>query len=84
MAVGTGYSVTTPGVVMRPILLALDSVNQSAPSGPAVIPCTALSAVGTAYSVIDPPVVMLPILLPSDSVNQSAPSGPAAIPTGSL
>jgi hypothetical protein len=50
-AVGTGYSVITPAVVMRPILLAEEnSVNHTAPSGPAVIPQGALSKVGTLYS----------------------------------
>ena len=34
-AVGTGNSVTTPAVVIRPILLPLISVNQRLPSGPA-------------------------------------------------
>jgi len=38
LAVGTGYSVITPAVVMRPILFPAYSVNHSAPSGPAVIP----------------------------------------------
>ena len=33
-----GYSVTTPEVVMRPMLLPAFSVTHSAPSGPAVIP----------------------------------------------
>ena len=51
-------------VVMRPILLPLNSVNQSAPSGPAVISNGSLFEVGTGYSVIVPEVVMRPILLP--------------------
>src|SRR5258708_764278 len=39
LGVGIGNSlVTTPGVVMRPILLARDWVNHRAPSGPAVMP----------------------------------------------
>jgi hypothetical protein len=61
LALGTGYSVITPAVVMRPILLPPYSVNQSAPSGPAVIDCGSLLAVGTGYSVIAPAVVMRPI-----------------------
>ena len=75
---GIGCScVSTPSVVMRPILLPLSSVNHSAPSGPAVMPYGMLSAPGSAYSVISPAVVIRPILLPLDSVNHSAPSGPA-------
>ena len=35
--VGTGTSVYTPAVVMRPILLLIFSVNHSAPSGPVVM-----------------------------------------------
>src|SRR5260370_23567168 len=39
LGVGIGNSlVTTPAVVMRPILLARDSGNHRAPSGPAVMP----------------------------------------------
>src|SRR5258708_39736087 len=39
LGVGIGNSlVTTPAVVMRPILLAKLSVNHRAPSGPAVMP----------------------------------------------
>jgi hypothetical protein len=51
---GTGNSLKLPAVVSRPILLPAnpDSVNQSAPSGPAVMPCGSLAAVGTGNSVI--------------------------------
>jgi hypothetical protein len=35
-AVGTGYWVMVPAVVIRPILLPWDPVNHSAPSGPEV------------------------------------------------
>ncbi len=35
---GVGYSLIAPAVVIRPILLEPFSVNQSAPSGPAVMP----------------------------------------------
>ena len=38
VAVGTGNSVMTPAVVIRPTLLPTSSVNHSAPSGPAVMP----------------------------------------------
>ena len=66
------------------------SVNQSAPSGPVVIPCGLLSFVGGANSVKVwlAPVVIRPILLGllacsvSDSENHTAPSGPAVIMDG--
>ena len=73
-----------PAVVMRPILLPLNSVNHSAPSGPAVMPKGSLPAVGIGNSVITPAVVMRPILLALRSVNHSAPSGPAVMPAGKL
>jgi hypothetical protein len=38
----TGYSVITPAVLIRPILLLSVSVNHMAPSGPMVIPCGTL------------------------------------------
>src|SRR5712671_5956101 len=41
----------TPSVVMRPTLPPLYSVNQSAPSGPVVIPVGALVAVGIGNSM---------------------------------
>ncbi|MGB8205840.1 MAG: hypothetical protein WCE83_14305 [Candidatus Baltobacteraceae bacterium] len=50
-AVGTGYSVIAPLVVIRPMLFPVLSPNQSAPSGPAAIPSGALFAVGTGNSV---------------------------------
>ena len=34
----TGYSVTTPDVLILPTFLPADSTNQSFPSGPAVMP----------------------------------------------
>src|ERR1039458_7783967 len=71
----------SPAVVIRPILLLLDSANHSAPSAPAAIPAGQANAVGTGYSVMYPAVVIRPILSPSCSVNHSAPSGPATIPT---
>src|SRR5512142_562116 len=79
LAVGMANSVITPAVVIRPILLPSASVNQRAPSGPAVMPAGALFGVGTANSVITPAVVIRPILLSLISVNQRAPSGPDAI-----
>jgi len=84
LTVGTVYSVTVPDVVVRPILLVLNSVNQSAPSEPTAMSNGQLLAVGTGYSVIAPVVVIRPILfaVPLYSVNQSAPSGPAVMPIG--
>jgi hypothetical protein len=78
------YSVMTPSVVMRPILLEYSSANQSAPSGPAVIPLGLELAVGTVNSLMTPSVVMRPILLPYHSVNHKAPSGPVVMPSGLL
>ena len=75
--------VTTPAVVMRPILLPLISVNQRLPSGPAVMKRGPLLLVVIGKSfVIAPAVVIRPILLVPFSVNHSAPSGPAVIPQG--
>src|SRR5258706_70471 len=51
LAVGTVNSVMTPPVVIRPILLPLCSMNQRAPSGPAVMPRGKLPAVGTGNSL---------------------------------
>ena len=75
-----------PAVVIRPIFggLAANSVNHSAPSGPAVISSGPLGFVGSGYSVIVPPVVIRPILWPFSSVNHRAPSGPTVIPAGRL
>jgi serine/threonine protein kinase len=53
LAVGIGYSMTTPPVVILPILLALNSVNQRAPSGPAARNSGRLPAVGSGNSLID-------------------------------
>jgi hypothetical protein len=50
--------VIDPVVVTRPTWI--NSVNHTAPSGPAVIP-DGLSPYGFLYSVIDPAVVMRPI-----------------------
>ena len=88
--VGIANSLKWPSVVTRPTLLAMASVNQSAPSGPVVIPCGLLSFVGGANSVKVwlASVVIRPILLGllacsvSDSENHTAPSGPAVIMDG--
>ena len=72
----------TPDGVIRPILLFCDSVNQTLPSGPAVIelPRNWVSAWGSGNSVTTPCGVILPILSkglpPVPSVNQTLPSGP--------
>jgi hypothetical protein len=70
--VGSVYSVIAPAVVIRPILFVLDSVNQSAPSGPAVMSPANASGVGIGYSVTLPSMPRRPIALPRDSVNHSA------------
>ena len=62
-AVGTGNSVIVPRVVIRPILLAPNSVNHRFPSGPAAMRSGVLSAVGRGNSVIVPAGVIRPILL---------------------
>ena len=72
-----------PPVVIRPILLPSDSVNHSAPSGPAVMLYGAASVVGIVNSEKVPPVVIRPILLAVVSANHSAPSGPVVMPHGS-
>src|SRR5438309_1236169 len=79
--VGIRNSVTTPAVVIRPILLASNSVNQRFPSGPEVISKLDVVA-GIENSVTAPAVVIRPILLPEFSVNQRAPSGPVVIACG--
>src|ERR1017187_4777629 len=66
----------------RPILLPFSSVNQSAPSGPVVIPTGSLFVVGIAYSLSSPAIVIRPILLPFSSANHTAPSDPAVMPEG--
>lgn len=64
--VGIGNSVTMPEVVILPILLVSDSVNQSAPSGPEVMSQVNVAVgEGKEYSVIAPKVVILPITRPS-------------------
>ena len=81
-APGSAYSVITPAVVIRPILLPLDSVNHSAPSGPAVMSARNASGVGSGYSVSWPSLVSRPIALPRSSLNHSAPSEPSTMSVG--
>ena len=53
---------TTPAVVIRPILPVPPAVNQSAPSGPTVIPSGSSNAAGSVNSLVTAPaVVMRPI-----------------------
>src|SRR5947207_2363848 len=68
---------------MRPMALALNSVNHRAPSGPVTIWSGETGCPqhgGMANSVICPPVVMRPIWSAYCSANQNAPSGPSVIP----
>jgi hypothetical protein len=58
-------------------------VNQTFPSGPAVIP-RAAAEVGSGNSLNWPPGVIRPIWLAWCSVNQTLPSGPLVIPRGEL
>src|SRR5215468_2090795 len=83
-AVGTGNSVMTPAVVIRPTRFPSVSVNHRLPSGPGAIVPGLLRGVGIGNSVRTPAEVIRPIWLPSDSTNQRLPSGPAVIPSGSL
>src|SRR6202162_6565547 len=69
-----------------PMLFLMFSVNQRAPSGPAVIPRGPPLNVGVRYSLNTPAVVIRPILLTGKptSPNHSAPSGPDVMPVGLL
>src|SRR5258706_577627 len=78
--VGSGNSVITPSVVMRPILLPDCSVNHSAPSGPVVMPTALELVVGIGNSLTIPAGVMRPIWL--RSTNHSALSGPVVMAEG--
>lgn len=73
----TGYSVSCPSVVMRPTLFARSSVNQSAPSGPAMIRFGKAPAASW-YSVKCPSSVIRPTFAAARPRNQIAPSGPSA------
>src|SRR6476659_7356925 len=84
-AVGIGYSVTWPlPTVIRAILPAPCSVNQTLPSAPALMAVGLLATVGIANCVIVPDGVIWPTSLIPASVNQTFPSGPAAIRLGPL
>src|SRR6516225_5505221 len=81
--VGISNSVTSPFVVIRPILFALHWVNQRAPSVPTQMhrgpPGPISPCLGVGNSVTSPFVVILPIFSRLYSVNQRAPSGPATM-----
>src|SRR5438105_5878894 len=79
---GRGYSVITPLVVICPILLPSNSVNQRALLGPLVIARGQLPLFGSGYSVTIPLGVIFPMRFPDASVNQMFPSGPDVIPAG--
>src|SRR5512135_2996254 len=81
---GSGNSVMTPAVVMRPIFpiafgsRKLVSVNQRLPSGPAASPLHCAPTVGTGNSVTVPVGVIRQTVGPT-TLNQRLPSAPAAI-----
>src|SRR5207302_3869059 len=70
-----------PLVVILPSLLALLSMNQRSPSGPATIALRPAFAVGTGYVVgVPPDSGVRPIKLFVESTNHAAPSGPTVAP----
>src|SRR5437867_2961081 len=78
----TGYSVTAPAVVMRPILAAF-SLNHRFPSGPRVMWSGVM--LGSEYSATEPAGAMRPMTplgLPplTAAVYHTLPSGPAVMP----
>src|SRR5712692_9327426 len=76
---GSGKSVITPPVVIRPIFWSNPVVNHRFPSGPAVIE----PASPAPLNVVSVPVVVIRPITPfPGSVNQSAPSDPVVIPDG--
>jgi hypothetical protein len=81
---GIVYFVTTPEVVIRPIVLVGPCANHRAPSEPDVIPLIHDPVPPTEYSVTSPFVVILPILSVSEpySANHRAPSEPVTIWSG--
>ena len=71
-----------PSTPILPIWLAPDSVNHSAPSGPAAIEVGAAFGFDSGYSLAVPPSSMRPILATDVSANHIAPSGPATMAAG--
>src|SRR5260221_1024179 len=67
---------------MRPIFLPEPSVNQTLPSGPAVMAAGLLLAVGIPNAEKLPLGVMRPMAFPLNSVNHRLPSDPAVMPSG--
>src|SRR5262245_58280065 len=86
---GIMYSVTTPAVVIRPILFPPESVNQSAPSGP-VVRRPGVAGAGSVYFATTVPSRVMRLRLEKSggpisggraaTVIHKLPSGPAAIP----
>jgi hypothetical protein len=74
-------SVICPEGVIRPILFPRLSVNQTLPSGPAVIASGLRSVLLSENSEIAPEGVIRPIYEAAISVNQRFPSGPNAMPS---
>lgn len=76
------YSVKVPAVVRRPILLVEFSVNQRAPSGPAVMPIGFGLAVGIVKVLKLPVVVMRPMASAPLMANRRALSEPTVMAHG--
>src|SRR5262249_25509047 len=78
------YSLIRPSGVIRPILFAPNSANQTFPSAPDVIPVGTAEGVWREYSVTTPAGVSLPMRLAPLSVNQRLPSAPSVMKFGLL
>ena len=79
----TSWNVIAPAGVMKPTTLLLKSVNQTFPSGPAVMPNGRMRLpAGSVNVVITPAVVMRPMRLLSPLVNHRFPSEPAVMSNG--
>jgi hypothetical protein len=83
--VGVKPKQETGATSMRPMAFAEVSVNQTFPSGPAVIPAGFLP-LASGKGVIAPPVVMRWTVSAAGPfpVNHRLPSGPAVMPLGSV
>jgi hypothetical protein len=68
------------GSTKRPMLFAVDSVNQRLPSDPKAIPTGWLPCVGIENCVTAPVVVTRKTALDTYWVNHNAPSGPTVMP----
>lgn len=74
---------TLPDGVIRPIWFSAGSVNQTFPSGPAVMNCGWAPALIPCENSVGLPVgVIRPIRSVLTSVNHTLPSGPAVVPRG--